>query len=101
MPRRQRTQPTSIYDDFRATRRSGIRTAFLATLLISGVVPALTMAWNSDSTLPSGMYFRQLGTIMLSTYPLTISIALIVLFKERRTLSHSTLLHTMARPTST
>jgi hypothetical protein len=83
--RRERERPDriSIYNDLRQTRRSGIRTAVLATILISGIVPAITMIWNSDSSMPTAVYFQQLGSVLLHTYPLTVAIALIVLSKEQ------------------
>ncbi len=75
----------SLAADLRAARKSGVRTAILVTMLVSGVVPALCMFWQTDDGQLS--FVEQLKTVFavtLHTYPLTIAVAIITISRRRK-----------------
>ncbi len=74
----------SLTADLRAARKSGLRTAILVTMLVSGIVPALCMFWQTEGQLS---FFGQLKTmfaVTLHTYPLTLAVAIITISRRRK-----------------
>ncbi len=83
--RRKIYESDSLRGDLYAAKKSGIRTAILVTLLLSGVVPAFCMIWPSnDQPIPFTQHLSQLGSVVLHTYPLTLAIALITLSRRQK-----------------
>lgn len=83
--RRQRYESDSLRNDLHLAKKSGVRTAILVTLLLSGVVPAFYMIWpSSDQPVPFTQHLSQLGSVVLHTYPLTLAIALITLSRRQQ-----------------
>jgi len=83
--RRQRYEPGSLRRDLHQAKKSGVRTAILVTLLLSGVVPAFYMIWpSSDQPVPFSQHMGRLGSVVLHTYPLTLAIALITLSRQQQ-----------------
>jgi len=71
--------------DLRAARKSGVRTAILVTLLVSGVTPALCMFWqNGDSQLTFVAHLKTMVTVTLQSYPLTLAVAVIVVSRRQK-----------------
>ena len=71
--------------DLRAARKSGLRTAILVTMLVSGVVPAICMFWKSGVEPIS--FVDQLKTmfaVTLHTYPLTLAVAIITISRRQK-----------------
>ena len=76
---RRTPKPVTLTDDIRVTRKSGIRTAILVTLLVSGIVPAFSMFWGGQEGVPFTSHLSKLASVVLHTYPLTVAIAVITL----------------------
>jgi hypothetical protein len=75
---------SSLSSDIAATRKAGIRTAILVTVLVSGIVPAFCMMFNPASEeLPFVQQMQQLWSIALMTYPLTIVVATLTILRQR------------------
>lgn len=75
----------SLAADLRVARKSGLRTAILVTMLVSGVVPALCMFWQTGDGQLS--FFGQLKTmfaVTLHTYPLTLAVAIITISRRQK-----------------
>ncbi len=96
-PNRRSIRPTakslsheanSLRGDLHAAKKSGVRTAILVTLLVSGVVPALHMIFpSSEQPIPFSQHLSQLASVVLHTYPLTLAIALITLSRRQKWLT--------------
>ena len=57
--RKSKVTKHSLGPDLKATRRAGIRTAILVTVLVSGVVPAFLMLFRwGDSAIPFTEHLR-------------------------------------------
>lgn len=83
--RKNQPEPLSLRDEIRATRKAGIRTAIIVTLLISGVVPAFTLFWGTSETDSSlTARFQTVFAVVLQTYPLTLAIALITFSRRQK-----------------
>lgn len=83
--KRQRPAQGTLAADLRATRKSGIRTAILVTLLVSGVTPALCMFWqNGDSQLTFVAHLKTMLAVTLQSYPLTLAVAVIVVSRRQK-----------------
>ena len=86
--RKKRYQPDSLRSDLHEAKKSGVRTAILVTLLVSGVVPALHMIFpSSEQPIPFSQHLQQMGSVVLHTYPLTLAIALITLSRRQKWLT--------------
>ena len=86
--RKKRFQPDSLRSDLHEAKKSGVRTAILVTLLVSGVVPALHMIFpSSEQPIPFCQHLQQIGSVVLHTYPLTLAIALITLSRRQKWLT--------------
>jgi len=71
--------------DLRAARKSGLRTAIVVTLLVSGVVPALCLYWQSDDNQLSWVdHIRTMCAVTLHTYPLTLAVAIITISRRQK-----------------
>jgi hypothetical protein len=81
---RRKPKPVSLSDDLRTTRKKGVRTAILVTLLISGFAPAVSMFFRDQSDIPFSIYARQMWTVVLQTYPLTVAVAIITLSRKQK-----------------
>ncbi len=81
---RRKPKPVSLSDDLRTTRKKGVRTAILVTLLISGFAPAVSMFFWDQSDIPFSIYARQMWTVVLQTYPLTVAVAIITLSRKQK-----------------
>ena len=81
---RRTPKPVTLTDDIRVTRKSGIRTAILVTLLVSGIVPAFSMFWGSQEGVPFTSHLSKLASVVLHTYPLTVAIAVITLSRKQK-----------------
>ncbi len=81
---RRTPKPVTLADDIRVTRKSGIRTAMMVTLLASGIVPAFTMLTGGQEGLPFSAHLSKLGSVVLHTYPLTVAIAVITLSRKQK-----------------
>ena len=81
----QRTpKPVTLADDIRVTRKSGIRTEIFVTLLVSGIVPALSMLVGGQDGVPFTLHLSKLVSVVLHTYPLTVAIAVITLSRKQK-----------------
>lgn len=88
---------SAIAQDFRTTRKAGIRTAFLVTMLVSGIVPAVCMLFTStDNAVPFSQYLQQMWSIALLTYPLTIVVAVLTILRKRGLLGFGNLFLTFS-----
>jgi len=86
--RKKRYESNSLKGDLQQAKKSGIRTAIMATLLVSGVGPALHMIFpSSDQPIPFTQHLSQLASVVLHTYPLTLAIALITLSRRQKWLT--------------
>ena len=75
---------SQLSQDLAATRKAGIRTAILVTVLVSGVVPAFCMMFSSAGEgLPMMQYLQQMWSIALMTWPLTIVVAMLTICRQR------------------
>lgn len=75
----------SLAADLRAARKSGLRTAILVTLLVSGIVPALSVLWQSgDSQLSFVGQLKTMFAVTLHTYPLTLAVAVITISRRQK-----------------
>ena len=82
--KKKRAQGT-LASDLRAARKAGLRTAILVTLLVSGVVPALCMFWQTgDSQLPLVDQLKTMFAVTLHTYPLTLAVAIITISRRQK-----------------
>ena len=81
---RRPPKPVTLADDIRVTRKSGIRTAILVTLLVSGIVPAFSMFWGGQEGVPFTSHLSKLASVVLHTYPLTVAIAVITLSRKQK-----------------
>lgn len=92
-----RTREDSLSSDIAATRKAGIRTAILVTLLVSGIVPAVCMMFNPASDgVPFVQHLQQMWSIALMTYPLTIVVATLTILRKRGLLNFGNLFLTMS-----
>jgi len=83
--KKKKSAEGTLVADLRAARKSGIRTAILVTLLVSGVVPALCMFWQSgDNQLSFVDQIRTMCAVTLHTYPLTIAVAIITVSRQQK-----------------
>ena len=83
--KKQKPAQDSLAADLRAARKSGLRTAILVTLLVSGVVPALCMFWRNDgSQLVFVDQLKMMFAVTLHTYPLTIAVAIITISRLQK-----------------
>lgn len=86
---------SSLSSDIAATRKAGIRTAILVTVLVSGIVPAICMMFNPASEgLPFVQQMQQMWSIALMTYPLTLVVAALTILRKRGILSFGNLFMT-------
>ena len=75
---------SQLSKDLAATRKAGIRTAILVTVLVSGVVPAFCMMFSSGGEgLPMMQYLEKMWSIALMTWPLTIVVAMLTICRKR------------------
>lgn len=75
----------SLAADLRAARKSGLRTAILVTMLVSGVVPALCMFWQpADGQLSLVGQLKTMFAVTLHTYPLTLAVAIITISRRQK-----------------
>lgn len=92
-----RANRNSLSSDLAATRKAGIKTAILVTLLVSGIVPAVCMMFNPASDgLPFVQHLQQMWSIALMTYPLTIVVAALTILRKRGILNFGNLFLTMS-----
>ena len=78
--KKKKTTEGALSADLRAARKSGLRTAILVTMLVSGGVPALCMFWQSgDSQLSFVGQLKTVFAVTLHTYPLTLAVAIITI----------------------
>lgn len=83
--KKQKLAQGTLAADLRTARKSGIRTAILVTLLVSGVVPALCMYWRSgDSELSFTSQMQTLFAVTMHTYPLTLAVAIISISRRQK-----------------
>ena len=83
--KKQKPAQGTLAADLRAARKSGLRTAILVTLLVSGVVPALCMYWKSgNNQIPLMDQLRTMFAVTLNTYPLTLAIAIITISRRQK-----------------
>ncbi len=82
--RKRRSKAPTLSEDIREVRNSGIRTAILVTLLVSGVVPAISMIFGGQSGVPFSAHLKQMASVVLHTYPLTVAIAMITLCRQQK-----------------
>ena len=81
--KKQKPAQGTLAADLRAARKSGVRTAILITLLMSGVTPALCMFWQTgDSQLPFVAHLKTMLAVTLQSYPLTLAVAIIVVSRQ-------------------
>lgn len=80
------TPDSALRSEIRSIRKSGIRTAFVVLLLISGFTPALCLlfARGSDASLVEQL--QPVWSVFVHTYPLTIAIAVITFSRKRKML---------------
>ena len=82
--KRQAPAQSTLAADLRAARKSGIRTAILVTLLVSGVTPALCMFWQTgDNQLTFVAHLKTMLAVTLQSYPLTLAVAIIVVSRRK------------------
>ena len=82
--RKQKPAPGTLAFDLRAARKSGVRTAILVTLLVSGVTPALCMFWQTgDNQLTFVSHLKTMVAVTLQSYPLTLAVAIIVVSRRQ------------------
>ena len=83
--KRQKPAQGTLAADLRAARKSGIRTAILVTLLVSGVTPALCMFWQTgDNQLPFVAHLKTMLAVTLQSYPLTLAVAIVVVSRQQK-----------------
>ena len=82
--KKQKPAQGSLAADLRAARKSGVRTAILVTLLVSGVTPALLMFWQNGDGLTFAAHLRTMMSVTLQSYPLTLAVAVIVVSRQQR-----------------
>ena len=81
----KRRKQSPLAQDIRAARKSGIRTAIMVTLLVSGIVPTLCLVFSPGSgEIPFTDHLRKMGSVVLHTYPLTLAIAVITLSRRQK-----------------
>lgn len=81
---RREPKPVSLSADLRTTRKKGVRTAIFVTLLVSGIAPAVSMLFTDQSEVPFSIYARQMWSVVLQTYPLTVAVAIITLTRKQK-----------------
>ena len=83
--KKKKTAKGTLAADLRAARKSGLRTAILVTMLVSGVVPALCMFWQpADSQLSLVGQLKTMFAVTLHTYPLTLAVAIITISRRQK-----------------
>ena len=82
--RKRKSKKPTLSEDIRTVRKSGIRTAILVTLLVSGVVPAVSMLFGGQEGVPFSAHLQQMGSVVLHTYPFTVAIAMITLCRQQK-----------------
>lgn len=81
--KKQKPTPGTLAADLRAARKSGVRTAILVTLLVSGVTPALCMFWQTgDNQLTFVAHLKTMFAVTMQSYPLTLAVAVIVVSRR-------------------
>ena len=84
LSKRQKPAQGTLAADLREARRSGVRTAILVSLFVSGVSPALCMLWQpSDSQLPFVSHLKTMLAVAFQSYPLTLAVAVIVVSRRQ------------------
>lgn len=80
------SQPKTLKQDLRATRKSATRTGFLVILLVSGIVPAFTFLLGGGENESSSLSHQlsALSGILLHTYPFTLAIAIITYSRKQK-----------------
>ena len=82
--RKQKPVSGTLAADLRAARKSGVRTAILVTLLVSGVTPALCLFWQAgDNQLTFVAHLKTMFNVTLQSYPLTLAVAIIVVSRRQ------------------
>ena len=83
--KKRKPDQDTLAADLRVARRSGLKTAVLVTLLVSGIVPALCMYWRSDDHQLSFLHQMQtMLAVTLHTYPLTLAVAIIAISRRQK-----------------
>lgn len=83
--KKKKTAKGTLAADLRAARKSGLKTAILVTMLVSGVVPALCMFWQpADSQLSLVGQLKTMFAVTVHTYPLTIAVAIITISRRQK-----------------
>ena len=81
---KQKPAQGTLSADLRAARKSGVRTAILVTLLVSGVTPALLMFWQNGDGLTFAAHLRIMVSVTVQSYPLTLAVAVIVISRQQK-----------------
>lgn len=83
---KRKDRPISLKDDLKATRKSAIRTAFFVILILSGIVPAMSMIFGTYQTdrFAVGDHWGPLWDTALQTYPLTFAIGVITYSRKEK-----------------
>jgi len=83
---KRKSNPRTLRQDLRTTKKSAFRTAFFVVLLISGVVPAFTFLFGGSGSAELSLkeQLSPLWEVFLHTYPLTLAIGIITYSRKQK-----------------